>query len=200
MSRHRAGERPGIDWSDVRRRVDAAGRAIAGESRIPPELVPALLEERARALARPVIDTEPADSPRLISFSLAGELYGIEPRRVMEICRLGHLVPLPRAEPWVAGLTGWRGELVLVIDLRLLLGAEGSPRGERPTLLVLGEDRPLLGVLADAPGELLAISPHDLRAPPDGVSGKEYIRGMTTDTVLVLDVDRVLDAVGSETA
>jgi purine-binding chemotaxis protein CheW len=156
------------------------------------------LEQRARELARPVVDPEPADSPRLMSFSVAGERYGVEPRQVMEICRAGHLVPLPRAEPWVAGLTGWRGELVLVLDLRLLLGVPGSPSGTHLTLLVLGEDRPMAGVLADAPGELLALSPHDLRTPPDGISGKEYIRGMTADAVLVLDLDRVLGAVGSE--
>lgn len=199
IPRRRSATRPGIDWVDLRRRVDAAGRAIAGES-VPPERVPALLEERARALARPMVALEPFDSPRLISFSVAGERYGIEPRRVLEICRVRHLVPLPPAEPWVAGLVGWRGELVLAIDLRVLFGLPGSPRAERPTLLVLGEDRPILGLLADAPGELWTLSPHDLRPPPGGINGREFISAMTTDAILVLDVDRVLGTVAPESA
>jgi purine-binding chemotaxis protein CheW len=188
-----------IDWSDLRRRVDAVGRALA-ESAPPPEELALLLEERARVLARPVTGAAWDEEPKLISFSIAGETYGVEPRRVLEVCRVGHLTPLPQAEPWIAGLTAWRGELVLAVDLRRLLGAAVSSRPQHPTLVVLGKVRPQLGIVADAPGDLLAISGRDLRAAPDGVTGSQYLRGMTRDAVLVLDVDRVLEGVAPEPA
>jgi purine-binding chemotaxis protein CheW len=197
MPRRRENRRSGIDWTDLKRRVDAAGQAVAGDSAVPAERIPRLLEERARELARPILELGPGETPRLITFAIAGEHYAVEPRRVMEISRVTHLAPVPRAEPWVAGLTGWRGELVLVIDLRPLFGAQGAAT-RRSTMVVLGDDRPRLAMLADAPGELLAVPPDDLRPPPDGLAGREYLRGMTADAVLVLDVERILALVEPE--
>jgi purine-binding chemotaxis protein CheW len=170
-----------------------AGPAISAER------VASVLEERARQLARPAATAEIAGAPTLVSFFSAGEHYGVDSRRVLEIGRVGHLVPLPRSEPWVAGLTSWRGALVLVIDLRLLLGAPGAPRPERPAMIVLGGGRALVAVLADSPGELLPVASNELRPAPEVIGGRAYIRGMRADAVLVLDVDRVLGAVAPET-
>jgi purine-binding chemotaxis protein CheW len=159
----------------------------------------AILEERARALARPVtlgIEDHAAD---VITFAVAGEMYGVEPSLVLEVTRLDHLTPLPVAEPWVAGLTGWRGELILVADLRRLLGAPAAPFPERATLVVLGRGGAELALIADAPGRLEAIA-RDLGPPPAGIAGVEYLRGMTAEAVLVLDVDRVLGAARAEPA
>jgi purine-binding chemotaxis protein CheW len=196
MQRAESAGKPGVDWTELRRRMDAIERAIAGVSALAPERVAGQLEQRARALARPVIHVGPVQAPRLMSFTMAGERYGVDLRRVREICRIEHLAPLPPAESWVAGLAGWRGELVLAIDLRALIGAPVSSLADRRMLVVLGDRRPAVGLLVDAPGELLPLD--DLRPPPQGIAGKEYIAGMTADAVVVLDVDRVLGVVGSE--
>ncbi len=188
---------PGIDWADLKRRVDAAGEAVAGSALTSPEVVRAVLEDRARALARPAVEVERADAPRIITFRIGQEQYGVEPRRVLEITRSADVVPLPSAEPWIAGLTGWRGELVLVVDLRALLGGGTAARPERPTLVVLGTERPQLGVLADAPGELRALVASELRPPPEGLAGREFVRAMTGDAILLLDADRLMDTVGA---
>jgi len=189
-----------IDWSDLLRRVEAAGRALDVGAALPEERVASLLDERARLLARPVATGSEAQAPNLISFSVAGEAYGVEPRRVLEVCRSGHITPLPPSEPWIVGLVGWRGELVLAIDLRVLLGAAPAPRPEQPTLVVLGSGKPQVGILADAPGDLLLLPAESLRPPPEALTGAAYLRGMTAEAVLVLDVDRVLEAVGPDAA
>ena len=195
-SRRERSER--IDWTELRRRVDDAARAVDEMTALSEERAAALLEERARALARPVTLGLEDLADEVITFSIADELYGVEPARVLEVTRLGQLTPLPAAEPWIAGLTGWRGGLVLVADLRRLLGAPSRPRPERATLVVLGRGAAELAVLADAPGGLVTIDQQGLRTPPAGIAGGEYLRGMTAEAVLVLDVDRVLGAVRAE--
>ena len=187
----------GVDWADLRRRVDAAGEAVAGAALTSPDEVRSVLEARARRWPAQMIEVDRADAPRVITFHVGQEQYGVEPQRVLEIIRTAEVVPLPSAEPWIAGLTGWRGELVLVVDLRTLLGAGNGARPARHALVILGTDRPLLGILADAPGELRALLPSELRPPPEGIVGREFIRAMTGDAVLLLDADRLIDTVGA---
>jgi purine-binding chemotaxis protein CheW len=200
MPRSRPNRRGGMDWSDLRRRVDEAGRAVSGESAVSPERVAVLLAERARALARPLVEAGPAEAPGLMSFSVAGETYAVELGSVLEVSRVRQLAAMPRSEPWVAGLAGWRGDLVLVVDLRAMLGAPDAGSGGRSVLIVLGESRPVLGLLADAPGDLLSIPGTDLKPPPAGIAGRSYILGMTADAVLVLDVNRIFATVELEPA
>lgn len=175
-------------------------RAVDAEAGLPEDRVASILAERARLLASPVATGSDGHAPNLISFSVAGEVYGVEARRVLEVCRSGHITPLPPSEPWIVGLVGWRGELVLAIDLRLLLGAAPAPRSDQPTLVVLGSGKPQVGILADAPGDLLTLPAENLRPPPDALTGAAYLRGLTAEAVLVLDVDRVLEAVGPDAA
>lgn len=192
MPRRGESQRAGVDWTELRRRMEAAVAAA------PPEQVQAVLEQRARLLARPIAVSRPAESLQIVTFTVVGETYGLESRYVLELGRLGDLTPLPRAEPWVAGLTAWRGELLLIADLRLLIGLPAAPRGERPGIVVLGRDGPVLGLLTDAPGEVLSLPVRDLRPPLEGISGQDYLRGITPNAVLVLDVERVLRVAGPE--
>jgi purine-binding chemotaxis protein CheW len=190
----------GVDWTELRRRVEAAGAATAGGGAATTDQMRALLEDRARALARPVAVSRPTEALQLISFRVAGETYALDSRYVLELCRLGELTPLPQAEPWVAGLTAWRGELLLIADLRVLVGLPAAPRAERPGAVVLGRDGPVLGILTDAPGEVLSIPVADLRPPPESIPEQDYVRGITTEAVLVLQVDQVLRVAESEAA
>jgi purine-binding chemotaxis protein CheW len=187
-----------IDWADLRSRMEAAGRAIGAGGALGPEHAAAVLEARARALARPPDESLPGGTVELVTFAAGGARYGVDPLRVLEICRAGHVVPLPGAEPWVAGLAVWRGDLVQVVDLGVLLGGTPMPPSDRRTMVVLGADRASLALLAGGPGALEMVATQDLRPPPEEGGGREYIRAVSAAAVLVLDLDRVLSLVGRQ--
>jgi purine-binding chemotaxis protein CheW len=171
----------------------AAGRTLSGATSTAPEQVRAVLEERARALARPVGTAAPIDELEAVTFALANERYAIESRYVFEVFRLEDLSPLPGAEPPVFGVTAWRGELLTILDLRGALGLSVTALHDLSRVIVLGEERPAFGILADAVHELVTLPAAQVREPPEGVAAKrEYLRGVTADAVLVLDAEQLL--------
>lgn len=156
-----------------------------------------MLEERARQLARPAMTAAAADALEVITFGLANETYAIESRYVIEVFRLTDLSPLPGAEPPVFGVTGWRGSLLTILDLRRVLGLPVGALDDLSRVIVLGDDRPAFGVLADAVKELASFPASEVREAPDGIAAnRTYLRGVTSEAVLVLDAPQLLQLHG----
>jgi purine-binding chemotaxis protein CheW len=174
------------------RRLDASGRAAIEERAASPERIRQVLEERARALARPPMPV-PGDVLEVITFALANETYAIESRFVFEVFRLEQLATLPGATLPVFGVTVRRGELLTILDLRTVLGLPVTALNDLSRVLVLGVNHPTAGVLVDAVLEIVTLPTVSVQAPPDGMATKrDYLRGMTTGAVLVLDGQRLL--------
>jgi purine-binding chemotaxis protein CheW len=151
-----------------------------------------LLEDRARALARPLAAPVVGDV-ELLTFGLADEVCALESRYVVEVHRLTDLALLPGAQPPVLGVTAWRGGLLTILDLRPLLGVAAGALNDLGRVIVLGETQPAFGILADAVLDLVCVGVSDIVAPPDGVAvRREFLRGVTGEVVLVLDGQRLL--------
>ena len=56
-------------------------------------------------------------------------------------------------------------------------------------VLVLGDDRAEFGVLADAAHDITTLRVDEIHAAPDSATGvgREYLRGVTADALIVLD-------------
>ena len=88
----------------------------------------ALLQQRARALAKPAdqpvhgADALGADALEVLEFALAQERYAVETRHVREVLALRQLTPLPCTPSFVLGIVNVRGHMVPVLDLKEFLG------------------------------------------------------------------------------
>jgi purine-binding chemotaxis protein CheW len=201
MRSGRSPVRRAVDWADLRRRVEEAGRALAaGPAPLSPGKARELLEQRAAALARP-----PAEPPReggveALTFTLGEEVYALESRYVLEVFRPADLARLPGAEAPVFGVTASRGELLLVLDLRPVLGAKLEPVVGPKLVVALGDERPAFGLVADGVRGIVRIEEGDIRPLPEGPGvAREYLRGMTGGAVLVLDASALLRRYGAAT-
>jgi purine-binding chemotaxis protein CheW len=190
-----------VNWAEIRRRMDEVGRALSGEAAASPARAREVLEERARVLARPAVPPSTGDALELVTFSLANETYAVESRSVMAVFRLTDISLLPGAEPPVTGVTVWRGELLTILDLRPLVGLSVTALNDLSRVIVLGVDRPELGVLADAVLSIVTVAASDVRPlPPGGPARQEYLRGVTPAAVLLLDGERVLQLLATDPA
>lgn len=142
-----------------------------------------VLESRARSLARRMRVEAREDAVDVVVFTLAGEACALELRYLRQVLPARELALLPGAAPPLVALTGWRGELVGVIDLARVLGARAGEPPDRRHLLVVGEGTPS-ALLVDDISALTSIAPSAI-APAAGE--RAFIRGVTTDAVLVLD-------------
>jgi purine-binding chemotaxis protein CheW len=175
-----------VDWEEVRRRIGAAGRAIAGEFDHSPEHVRRVLQERARLLARPLAPPRPEDLLEVITFQAGAEWYAFETRYVLGVFRPTALAPLPGADPPVFALAAWRGEILTVLDLRAA-GTSAAALQTDTRILVLGEDHEAFGVLADRAGGIMTLEPHEIVAQGPEAAEAVPLLGGTREAVLVID-------------
>ncbi|MEA3246733.1 MAG: chemotaxis protein CheW, partial [Gemmatimonadota bacterium] len=93
-----------------------------------------------------------------------------------------------------SGLTVWRGALLPVIDLRLALGLAADGLDDRAWIVVLDDGRRLRGLLAGALRDTREIRAATLAPPRDDLAAnRRFVRGITTDAVVVLDAAALLN-------
>src|SRR6185312_5009031 len=112
-----------IDWQQVRQQLAKAVAATDEAYRLSPERARAILEERARLLARiPPAPPAVGESLQVVVFRLGDERYALETQYVREVVRLSDYAPLPGAPAFVLGILNLRGEILSVLDLRPFCG------------------------------------------------------------------------------
>ena len=144
---------------------------------------------------------------KYLTFSLAGEEYGIEILKVKEIIGMMPITVVPRAPGQIKGVINLRGKVIPVVDLRLKFGLETTPYTERTCIIVveiaLGAGKVFMGIVVDSVSEVLNIRASDVESAPDFGSklDTEYILGMAKSeqgVKILLDIDGVLGGAKSE--
>jgi purine-binding chemotaxis protein CheW len=192
-----AAREPGAatDWAAVREGIRRAQLATESTLDLSPERARSVMDERARLLARPPApEPAPGEVLELLTFTLARERYAVEARYVRQILRITQLTPVPGAPEFIAGIVHVRGEIVAVIELGRFFGL--PPRGvtDLSRLLVLGQERDELGILADTADEMAAVRAGEILDASGTVTGigREHLRGVTRQALIVLDAAALL--------
>ena len=153
-----------------------------------------MLEERARRLARREVQAPEPPSIDLLTFALGPIRYGIDYRVVREVVRLVSVTPVPGAPDFLLGVTNYRGQVLALFDLRGLFGVPAAPLNDLSRILVLGDDAPEFGLLADRAEATTRVALADIQPTPDvsGTAGQNFYRGVASEGVIVLDGDILL--------
>lgn len=151
----------------------------------------AVLEQRARELARPIEPGRPAGQD-VLGFTVAGQRYALPVASVSRVLPSAPLARVPLSRPSLLGVMNVRGSLLAVFALGD--AAQEQAPGQRPGwVVVVGED---LGLAADAVTGIAPLDPDELVELPDPSTDRPtgHLRGLTADGVAVLDADRLLSA------
>lgn len=164
-----------------------------------PESAEAVMLERARALAAvPAEAPSASDVLSVVTFGLGGEQFAIETHCVRSVVANAEITPVPGTPPFLLGVANLRGEVLAILDLNQVLGAAGQAAADgipssSATLLVLGTRRAEFGIVADEVFEICSLPRDTLLAPTHAAgAGREYVRGVTAQALLVLDGDALL--------
>jgi purine-binding chemotaxis protein CheW len=138
---------------------------------------------------------------KYLTFSLAGEEYGIGILKVKEIIGMMPITTVPRTPDFIKGVINLRGKVIPVVDLRLKFGMEAMAYTERTCIIVVeikgAVSSVLIGIVVDSVSEVLNIKGTDIEnTPAFGTRvNTDYILGMAkiNGTVkILLDIDKVL--------
>jgi purine-binding chemotaxis protein CheW len=180
---------PGIDWAALRRRLAGTADGMAAAGELDEGAERALLVRRAERLARPPPSSlETGGALQVVTFSLGRERYGIESAYVREVVRFTDFTPVPGAPEFLVGVTGLRGELLAIVDLRALLGVQQQGITDLSRIIVLGGERAEFGLLADSTHELKLLPAGQLLEPAAAAGlERQLLRGVTAEALIVLD-------------
>lgn len=158
-----------------------------------------ILRERARALARR--DVSPVEGGRTIEvleLRLASERYAVETRFVIEVQPLRDLTPLPATPAFVRGIVNLRGRILPVYDLKKFFGLPEPGLTDLHRIVVVSAGEFEIGLLADVVTGVrrLALDALSPALPTNSAIAADYLRGITDEHVVVLDLARILSDPG----
>ncbi len=148
-------------------------------------------------------ETETAVVQQFLSFVVGDGDCAVPILQVREILQFEGVTPVPGAPRAVRGVINLRGSVVPVVDVAVKFGRpEIAPTRWTCVVVVearLGEQRTLVGLLADSVREVLELRAEEIEPPPALGNGArtEYVVGMGKlgkGFVLLIDVDRLLSA------
>lgn len=131
------------------------------------------------------------------TFYVGDSLIGIDILQVQEINRNLQLTRIPHAPHCVRGVINLRGDVVTVIDLRVVFGLPQLPIGHanRNIILSCGQER--IGLLVDRIADVVYAKSDEIDVPPvnlHGLSGRFFsgVHKLEQDLLLILNATSVV--------
>jgi len=143
---------------------------------------------------------------KMVTFSLAGKEYGIDIMKVKEISKAKRFTYVPNAEPYVRGVYNLRGDIISMIDLRIMFNLPAQKRIDDTfeDMIILHLDEYLIGIIVDEIDKVVGINSENIQ-PPHPIFGDiniKFIKGVVENEgrlYLILDVEKILgDRTGEE--
>lgn len=132
-----------------------------------------------------------------VTFTLEGEVYGINVMQVQEVLRETEVAPVPGAPHYVIGIINLRGNVVSVIDARSRFGLMTKENDDLTRIIVIEASSHTIGILVDSVAEVVDIDRSEIETAPN-VGNEEtskYIDGVVSrgDQLLILvDLNKLL--------
>jgi purine-binding chemotaxis protein CheW len=133
-----------------------------------------------------------------VTFTTAGQLFGLPIERVQEVFRPTRITRVPLAGAQIAGVLNLRGRIVTAIDMRRRLELDARDEGEALMAIGIESGNESFGLLVDALGEVLKVADSEREPNPVNLDRKlarvsAGVFRLDGQLMVVLDVDRVLD-------
>lgn len=155
----------------------------------------AVLRRRAQALARPAQAAAGAEATLdLLEFGIGNERYALPMDGIDEVLAFERLTPLPCTPAFVLGIVNVRGRMVAVIDIRRFFDLPERGITDLHQVILVHGNGVEVGLLADAVIGLRTVAQGSLQGGLPTLHGirADYLRGVTPDSLVVLDLDRLL--------
>ena len=140
-----------------------------------------------------------------VTFTTAGQMFGLPIERVQDVFKPANMTRVPLAGAEIAGVLNLRGRIVTAIDLRNRLDLGARDQGRAPMAIGIELRGESFGLLVDAVGEVLKLPAGEREVNPINLDRNLArvsigVYRLDGDLLVVLDVDRVLDVASEAVA
>lgn len=137
---------------------------------------------------------QPARTDDYVVFTLAGTQYALPLAQVTEMDKAPRVTAIPHSPDFVLGVTNLRGDIVALLDLRLLLGLPHSDDPRLGRMIVVrveaGDQWTVAGLLVDSVVGIAPVAGNTLQKPvgPDEDRAAAFLRGVCEHREQLLNV------------
>ncbi len=151
------------------------------------------------------VETLPADSLQVITFSLVNENtkkkehYAVPIEQVKEIRNFTDITTVPKAKKFVQGVMNLRGLIIPVIDIKKRSGfGEADVKNQANYRIIIADVRDsIYGLIVDKVEHVMKISPKEIEpVPPSSFESHHYIKGIAKtqgQLLVLLDIIALLE-------
>lgn len=134
---------------------------------------------------------------------LGSDYYALPVLQVQEVVRPMNVTPVPKSQEFVKGLINLRGQIVTVIDLKLLLGLEKNDLSsgdteEHKNIIIRMPDASLISFVVDKILDVFEVDFDDLEKVPDTLTTKLKdnslgVYKLNEKIFVLLDIDKLIN-------
>jgi len=138
------------------------------------------------------------ESLQFIVFRVAREWYGVDITKVKEVIKTDRITYLPSSPEHIAGIVNLRGNILSVMDLRVILRLDHEAPGERKKIIAIESGFLETGFLVDEVVDSIEVPVRKIEPPLLTIpsEGEKYIEGqcrVNDRLVAFLNVDKILE-------
>jgi purine-binding chemotaxis protein CheW len=150
-----------------------------------------------RTSTRSKSPTHSVGTTQLATFTIGELLVGIDIQSIQEINRQVETTPVPHSPAAVRGVVNLRGDVVTVMDLRVILDLEPIQVSSSTRTIIVRHNNERTGLLVDAVADVVTIDGSDILPCPANVNGiaGRFFRGVVQlelGLLVVLCIHQVL--------
>lgn len=136
-------------------------------------------------------DAAEADTEKYLLFLSDALLFGAKAEYVVEIITNHTITPLPLVPEYIRGVINLRGQILPIVDIRLLLG---HPVSDESCIIILNIEGTLVGILVDTVQRMVDLKKSAILPAPG--QRRDMVCGMYSlgdgQTVLLFDCAQIL--------
>ena len=131
-------------------------------------------------------------SEKYLLFMSSQLLFGVKAEYVVEIITNHAITPLPLVPGYILGIINLRGQIIPIVDIRLLLGQQAR---DDTCIIILNINETMVGILVDGVQKMVDIEQSAI-IPAPAQRAKDMVSGMCSledgQTMLVFDCPQIL--------
>lgn len=148
--------------------------------------------------ARDDTPTSSASASQFLTFTVAGEEYGVDIMTVREIKGWTETTRLPGAPEFMRGVMNLRGLIIPIFDLRTRFHLGKTEATAKHVVIILAACERNIGLLVDAVSDILTTTADQIKPAPTGrtEAQEECISGLISiesRMVVLLNVERLFE-------
>lgn len=141
-------------------------------------------------------DFEPADMKRFLTFHSDKLLFGVLADNVVEIINNHYIRKVPMVPDYIQGIINLRGQIIPIVDMRLLMNKPFKEYNSKTCIIVLNIDSNIIGIVVDAVSQVIDIDLLKASSIP-GENKQKFTKQMVSlednSVVLLLECQEILE-------